>query len=97
MGDGIVEVRLRGWGHDQVLLATQSTALLDHFEPSEVIVVEREGGSSRLRRLDKGSLEDWLDQCSLSELFENGHNSIRPLWPPERLPTASKHVSWNAP
>ncbi|MCK6527213.1 AAA family ATPase [Myxococcota bacterium] len=44
----------------QVLFATQSTAFLDHFEPDEVVVVEREEGRSRLVRPDPSSLQGWL-------------------------------------
>ncbi len=58
--------------HTQVLFATQSTAFLDHFVPDEVVVVEREAGSSRLVRPDASALQDWLEDYSLSEVFEKG-------------------------
>ena len=64
--------------HTQVLFATQSTAFLDHFEPSEVVVVEREGGASSLRRLDDARLASWLEDYSLLEIFDKGVIGGRP-------------------
>ena len=64
--------------HTQVLFATQSTAFLDHFEPDEVIVVEREAGASRLVRPDATALRTWLDDYTLSEVFDKGVIGGRP-------------------
>ena len=54
----------------QIILATQSTAFVDCFEPSDVVVVEREGRSTRFRRLDTEGLGAWLEEYSLSELWD---------------------------
>jgi predicted ATPase len=54
----------------QVLLATQSTHLLDHFEPEEVIVVEQQQGISLFKRLEPKKLTTWLEEYALSELWE---------------------------
>ena len=54
----------------QVVLATQSTALVDCFEPEDIVVVEREGRQSVFRNLDSKKLEEWLEDYSLSELWE---------------------------
>ncbi|MCK6516656.1 AAA family ATPase [Myxococcota bacterium] len=62
----------------QVLLATQSPALLDHLRPEEVVVAEREGGATVLRRLDAEELAAWLEDYSLSELFGRGVLGGRP-------------------
>ena len=58
--------------HAQVLLATQSTRLVDEFDPEEIVLVERdkERKSTVLRQLDPEGLRDWLDQYSLSQLWE---------------------------
>lgn len=64
--------------HTQVLFATQSTSFLDHFAPSEVIVVEREQGATLVRRLDEETLASWLEDYSLSEVFEKGVIGGRP-------------------
>lgn len=53
----------------QVLLATQSVTLLNHFVASEVIVAERENGESTFRRLDEAALAEWLQEYSLGELW----------------------------
>jgi predicted ATPase len=64
--------------HTQVLFATQSTAFLDYFEPDEVVVVERNAGASSFRKLDPATLDGWLDDYSLSEIFDKGVIGGRP-------------------
>jgi len=54
----------------QLIISTQSAALLNHFEPNETIVVDREKGASRFRRLDAVSLAGWLKDFSLGELWQ---------------------------
>ena len=54
----------------QAIVATQSTALVDCFEPEDIVVVEREGRKSVFRHLDSEKLGEWLDDYSLSELWE---------------------------
>ena len=54
----------------QLLIATQSQALLNHFEAEEVVVVEPKGGSSSFRRLDAEQLKDWMEDYSMGELWE---------------------------
>lgn len=62
----------------QVLLATQSPALLDHFEPEEVVVAELEQGGSCFRRLDRKELQAWLQEYSLSEIYDKNIIGGRP-------------------
>jgi len=52
----------------QLLVSTQSPGLLDRFEPEDVVVVERAEGASVFRRLNRESLEQWLEDYSLGEL-----------------------------
>ena len=54
----------------QVIVSTQSTGLVDCFEPEEVVVVEREDRCSTFKRLDSQSLRHWMEDYSLSELWE---------------------------
>lgn len=54
----------------QIIVSTQSAPLLDAFEPEEVIVVDRENGASRFRRLEAGPLQDWLQDYSLGQLWQ---------------------------
>lgn len=62
----------------QILLATQSPALLDYFEPNEVVVTEREAGETDFRRLDAAKLASWLEDYSLSELYDKNILGGRP-------------------
>ena len=48
----------------QVVFATQSTLLLDHFRPEDVLVADRVDGGTQLTRLDGAALEDWLQDYS---------------------------------
>jgi predicted ATPase len=59
--------------HTQVLVATQSTALLDHFEPEDVVVVDRKDNASVFRRLGQEDLAEWVDDFALSELWEKNY------------------------
>lgn len=54
----------------QCILATQSPALLDEFEPDDVLVVERPGRSSEFRRPSPQDLQRWLADYTLSELWD---------------------------
>ena len=62
----------------QVILATQSSLLLDHFAPEDVLVAERVDGATTLRRLDADRLKEWLDEYSLGELWEKNELGGRP-------------------
>ena len=62
----------------QVIVATQSMPLVDCFEPEDIVVVERNGRSSTFKRLDPGSLGGWLEEYSLSELWEKNVIGGRP-------------------
>ena len=62
----------------QVILATQSPLLLDHFEPDDVLVTERVNGRSEFNRLDRGELEEWLKDYSLGQLWEKNEIGGRP-------------------
>ena len=56
----------------QVILATQSTRLVDEFTTDQVMLVERDEKHPRtaFRRLNKQDLEEWLKRYCLSELWE---------------------------
>lgn len=56
--------------HSQVLISTQSSSLLDSFDPEDVVTVDLEGEESRLKRLDAAALETWLEDYSLGEVWE---------------------------
>ena len=55
----------------QVIVATQSTNLVNFCQPEDLIVVERApDGASTFRRLDSQALQEWLEEYSLGQLWE---------------------------
>ena len=54
----------------QIVLATQSSLLLDHFEPKDVLAANRVRGATELTRLDGEKLENRLESYSLGQLWE---------------------------
>ncbi len=62
----------------QVIIATQSMPLVDCFKPEEIVVVERKERKSEFRRLDASTLQEWLEDYSLSELWEKNVIGGRP-------------------
>jgi predicted ATPase len=63
----------------QVILSTQSSMLLDHFEPEDVLVAERVDGGTQLRRLERERLATWLEDYSLGQLWEKNEIGGRPV------------------
>ncbi|MDE2686261.1 MAG: AAA family ATPase [Chloroflexota bacterium] len=66
----------------QVILATQSPILLDHFEPEDVLVADRVDGATEFTPQRADKLEVWLREYSLGELWEKNELGGRPA--PER-------------
>ena len=62
----------------QVIVSTESAALIDHFEPEDIVVVERQKGESTFNRLNKADLKVWLDDYSLGELWQKNVFGGRP-------------------
>ena len=54
----------------QVIISTQSTAMVSQFFPEEVIVVDQEKDASVFRRLNSEELKVWLEDYSLGEIWE---------------------------
>lgn len=65
----IQSARSRG---TQVIVSTQSLALINHFEPGDVITVDMQDGVSVFKRLSGDDLARWLENYSLGELWEMG-------------------------
>ncbi|MCA8836882.1 MAG: recombinase RecF, partial [Proteobacteria bacterium] len=57
----------------QIIAATQSSVLVDYFEPDDIIVVERVDGASRFKRLCNKELEPWLEKYSLGDLWRKNN------------------------
>lgn len=53
----------------QVIVSTQSVELLNHFEPEDIIVADRDENQTTLKRLDTEELSSWLEDYSLGEIW----------------------------
>ncbi len=53
----------------QVIVATQSPALIDQFGIEDIIVVNREDGASTFKRLKEEDFSAWLEDYSIGELW----------------------------
>lgn len=64
----------------QIIIATQSPHLADEFDPSQIIIAERndEKATTILKSLDKERLKDWLAEYSISELWNKNVIGGRP-------------------
>lgn len=62
----------------QVILATQSPILLNHFQPENVLVADRKDGQTQFRRLESETLQEWLEDYSLGQLWEKNELGGRP-------------------
>jgi predicted ATPase len=62
----------------QFIISTQSSSFIDYFQPEDVLVADRKQGSTHLTRLDSKSLEVWLEDYSLGQLWEKNEFGGRP-------------------
>ena len=53
----------------QVIVSTQSAALLDHFKPEDIVLVERKNDESLFSRPDTEKLKIWLEDYSLGDIW----------------------------
>jgi predicted ATPase len=62
----------------QVIVSTQSVPLLNEFSLDDIIVVERENGESKFKRLVEADFTDWLQDYTIGELWEKNVLGGRP-------------------
>ena len=62
----------------QLIVSTQSVTLINHFEPQDIIVTDKEKGASSFRRLGDDELQDWIEDYSLGEIWEKNIIGGRP-------------------
>lgn len=62
----------------QVIVSTQSSLLLDYFDPEDVLVANRVGSGTQITRLKHSELGEWLAEYSLGQLWEKNEISGRP-------------------
>jgi predicted ATPase len=54
----------------QVILATQSADLINHFKAEDIIAVDQIDGESTFKRLKDESLKTWLEEYNLGDLWQ---------------------------
>ncbi|MEY4925579.1 MAG: hypothetical protein RI894_15 [Bacteroidota bacterium] len=62
----------------QIIIATQSTTLINHFAAEDIIVAERKDNQSVYTRLNPESLTEWLKDYSIGEIWEKNIIGGRP-------------------
>ncbi|WP_269899993.1 AAA family ATPase [Paenalcaligenes faecalis] len=62
----------------QVIISTQSVALLNEFDIENLIVVDRENEGSVFKRLNKQDFSAWLDSYTIGELWQKNILGGRP-------------------
>jgi len=62
----------------QVIVSTQSVPLLNEFSLDDIIVVERENGESKFKRLVEADFAEWLQDYTIGELWEKNVLGGRP-------------------
>ena len=62
----------------QLIISTQSPALVDCFQVEDIVVVNRKEGASEFNRLNKAELENWLKEYSLGDLWRKNIISASP-------------------
>lgn len=62
----------------QVILSTQSSLLLDHFDPEQVLVADVVEGATQFSRLESEQLSAWMGDYSLGQLWEKNYLGGRP-------------------
>ena len=54
----------------RVIVATQSSTLVDEFEPADIVIAERVDGATQFHRPDGEELQYWLDDYTMGQLWE---------------------------
>lgn len=67
--------------HAQIIVATQSPRLIDCFDVENIIVVDRdpETQSTQAKRLSEEELQNWLEDYTVSEMWDKNILGGRPL------------------
>lgn len=67
--------------HAQIIVATQSPAIIDGFSADDVTIIERDPASQSTvaRKLNAEDYKEWLDEYTLSELWDKNIIGGRPV------------------
>ncbi|WP_038178650.1 AAA family ATPase [Vibrio rhizosphaerae] len=67
--DVLAELIQQASQRTQVIVATQSPALIDQFSIDDIVVVNRKDGASTFERLNEKDFSQWLESYSVGELW----------------------------
>ena len=62
----------------QIIISTQSADLIAEFEPKDIIVTEMDGSGTTFNRLNDESLNEWLEDYTLGDLWKKNLFGGRP-------------------
>lgn len=62
----------------QLIVSTQSVELVNEFDAEDLIVTDKPGNASTLKRLDVTELNEWLEEYSLGDLWKKNLLGGRP-------------------
>lgn len=69
--DVLANLILQAADNVQLIVCTQSATLLNAFEPDQIVAIDRAGGESTFRRLNKEELKAWLvEDYTLGDLWQ---------------------------
>ncbi len=54
----------------QIIIATQSVNLVNCFDPEDILVSDRENGSTTFKHLESAKLETWLNEYGIGTIWE---------------------------
>lgn len=54
----------------QVLMSTQSTELVNHFDSDDIVIVDQKNGESQFKHVNEDELSGWLDEYQLGDLWK---------------------------
>jgi len=74
----LAELLLEASGRTQIVVATQSEALVRHLKPEHVLIADGQNGVCNLTPATALHLDTWLRDYTLDELWRNGHLGGRP-------------------
>lgn len=63
----------------QLIISTQSPALIDYFQVEDIVVVNRKDGASNFERLQEENFNAWLESYSIGELWSKNVISGGPV------------------
>lgn len=71
----VADLLIEASSRTQLIVTTHSDVLVDALTevPESVVICEKQGAATRLRRLDRETLKPWLESYRLGELWSSGN------------------------